>query len=151
MADVALEKVKELRNATSISYAECRKALEKAGGDLEKAKDILRKLGKEVARKKSSREAGEGIIEAYIHSTGKVGVLVELRSETDFVAHSEDFKNLAHEIAMQIASMDPESVEELLKQEYIKDNSKSVRDLVEEVIARLGENIVVQQFTRFTI
>ncbi|MCP6726731.1 MAG: translation elongation factor Ts [Patescibacteria group bacterium] len=149
MAD--LDKVKELREATSISYAECAKALKEAGGDIEKAKEVLRKLGKKVARKKSSRVAGDGIVEAYIHSTGKVGVLLELRSETDFVARAKDFKYLAHEIAMQIASMDPEDVKELMAQDYIKDTSKKMKDLVDEAVAKLGENIVVQQFTRFEI
>lgn len=149
MAD--LDKVKELRAATSISYAECAKALKEADGDIEKAKDVLRKLGKEVARKKSSRIAGDGIIEAYIHSTGKVGVLLEVRSETDFVARSEEFKSFVHEVALQIASMDPEDVEELMAQDYIKDNSKKMKDLLEGLMVKLGEKIVVQQFTRFEI
>ena len=149
MAD--LDKVKELREATSISYAECAKALDEAKGDIEKAKEVLRKLGKEVARKKSSRVAGDGIIEAYVHTTGKVGVLLEIRSETDFVAMSEDFKSLAHEIALQIASMDPEDVKELLAQDYIKEPKKKISDLVEQTVAKLGENIVIQKFTRFEI
>jgi elongation factor Ts len=145
----ALDQLKELREQTGISYSECQKALKEANGDLDKAKDILRRLGKEVADKKQSRHAGEGRIEAYVHATGTVGVLVDVRCETDFVAKSDDFKQLTHELALQIASMNPDGVEDLLEQQYIKDTSLSIQDVVREAVAKLGENIVVERFERF--
>lgn len=148
---VSIEQVKELREITGISVSECKKALEASGGSIEKAKAWLRERGKEIANKKSSREVGEGRVEAYVHQTGKVGVLLDLRCETDFVAKADSFKNLAHELAMQAASMKPESVDELLEQPYIKDSSRKVKDLIVEAVAQLGENIRVERFTRFEI
>jgi len=104
---ISIDQIKQLRQETGISISECKKALEKSNGDIEKAKIMLREWGKELADKKSAREAGEGIIDAYIHPNKKVGVLLDLRCESDFVARSEDFQNLAHEICLQIAAMKP--------------------------------------------
>ncbi|MDP3900764.1 MAG: translation elongation factor Ts [bacterium] len=148
---VSIEQVKELREITGISVSECKKALEESGGDIGKAKAWLRERGKEIANKKSSREAGEGRVEGYVHQTGKVGVLLDLRCETDFVAKADTFRTLAHEVAMQIASMKPESIEELMEQSYIKDSSRTVKDLITEAVAQLGENIKVERFSRFEI
>ena len=107
-----IEKIKELRQITGVSLSLCKKAVEEAQGDLEKAKELLRKWGEDLASKKSSRETGEGIIDAYIHSNKKIGVLIELRCETDFVARNEEFQKLAHDLAMHIAAMGPKYVKE---------------------------------------
>lgn len=148
---ISINKIKQLREETGISISECKKAMEEAGGDIGKAKSLLREWGKEVAEKKQAREVGEGLVECYVHTTGKIGVLVDVRCETDFVARSADFKSLCHELALQVASMEAEDVSELLKQPYIRDVGKTVKDLVSEQIAKLGENIVVKRFTRFEI
>ncbi|MBI4138271.1 MAG: translation elongation factor Ts [Candidatus Wildermuthbacteria bacterium] len=145
-----LDDLKALREETGMSVMDCKKALAE-GGTMEKARELLRARGAVIAGKKHDRETGEGIIEAYIHTTGKTGVLLDMRSETDFVAKSADFKTLAHEIALQIASMNPETVEELLSQDCARDPAKKVRNLLEEYIAKLGENIVVKNFTRYHI
>jgi elongation factor Ts len=119
-----MEKVKELKEATGAGFAECRKALAEANGDIEKAIEILKKRGLTKAEKKLSREAKEGIVEAYIHIGGRIGVLVEINCETDFVARNEEFKKFAHEIAMQIAAMSPRWIkredipEEIVKKEF---------------------------------
>lgn len=148
---VDIEKVKQLRELTSLSVIECKKALEEAGGDLTEAQEILRKAGVELAEKKSERVAGDGIVYSYIHNTGKIGVLLELSSETDFVARNEDFKKLAHEIALQIASLSPESIEELMGMENIKDSSKTIQDLVTAAVSKLGENINIRRFVRYQV
>jgi len=146
-----IDQIKELREATGISISECKKALEQAAGDMEKAKVFLREWGREVAEKKKERAVGQGLIVSYVHGNGKVGSLVAVKCETDFVARSEDFKNLCHELALQVASLEAESVEDFLAQQYIRDSSKTIKDLIGEYIARLGENIAVEKFTRFQI
>lgn len=156
--------LKQLREETGVSISECKKALEKSKGDLDKAKETLRKWGRELAGKKSDREVSEGIIESYIHPNKKVGVLLEMRCESDFVAKSDDFKKLAHELCLQIAAMNPLYLEEkdvpkkekkegiaLMSQPWIRDETKSVKDLIQEYIAKLGENIVVEKFVRYEI
>ncbi len=144
---ISVDDIKKLREQTGAGIADCREALSELGGNIEKAKQWLRKKGLDKASTKSNREVKTGIVETYSHG-GKVGVLLELLCETDFVAKTEEFKNLAHEIALQVASMDPSSVEELLAQEYIRDNSQTVNDLVKGVIGKLGENIQVGRFER---
>ncbi|MBI1971580.1 MAG: translation elongation factor Ts [Candidatus Wildermuthbacteria bacterium] len=151
MGKISIEQIRELREATGLSVVECKKALEETGGNIEKAKEHLSKLGKQIAEKKQAREVGEGFVEAYAHSTGKLGAIVDVRCETDFVARSQDFKNFCHEIALQVASMDPAGVEELLKQPYVRDPSHRVQDIVSDVIAKVGENIVIKRFSRFEI
>ena len=151
MASLDLQAIKKLRDATSASIADCRRALEEAKGDEKKALEWLKKRAGEIAAKKADRETGEGLIEAYIHGGGKVGVLVELLCETDFVAKTEEFKHLAKEIAMQIAAMNPENVETLLKQEYIRDGSQTIEHMVKEVIGKMGENITIKRFVRYAI
>lgn len=150
MANIDLEKLKKLREETSISVSECRQALEDANGDYNKALEILRSKAAEKAAKKADRETGEGIVETYVHGR-KIGVMVMILCETDFVAKTDEFKHLAHEIALQIASMNPETVEELLKQEFIKEPSKTIDQMVKEAIHKTGENIVVKQFVRYQI
>lgn len=148
---VDLELLKKLRNETQVSLADCRKALEESNNDYKKAQEWLKEHGIEKAAKKSDRETSQGLIESYIHQNGRVGALAEVLCETDFVARTDVFKNLVHEICMQVAAMNPKDVSSLLKQEYIRDNSKTIEDLVRETIAKLGENIVVKRFHRFEI
>jgi len=194
MAD--LERVKQLREETAVSLGECRKALDEAGGDIEKAKDILRKMGRSLAEKRLEKEAKSGIVYSYLHSNNKIGVMIELRCESDFVAKSEDFKTLAHELTLQIAAMKPrfislEDITEkdlakereiytaqleesgkpkemiskimegkiekykeensLMTQVWVKDNSKIIKDLFDEIVSKIGENIKVSKFTRYEI
>lgn len=148
---VSINKVKQLREKTGGRIIDCKEALEEAQGDIEKAQVILKKKGKEVVAQKKKRETGQGIIESYIHQDLKTGVLVELHCETDFVARSEEFKKLAHELCLQIASMDPSSPRKLLLQPWIKDESKTIKDLLDSHIAKLGENIEVKRFSRYQI
>ena len=151
MSKISIGQIQKLREETGISISECKKALEEAGGDVEKAKALLREWGKEVATKKQAREVLAGLVSSYVHGTGKIGSLVAVRCETDFVARSGDFKNLCHELALQVASLEAESVDDLLGQQYIKDPARTVKDVIEEYVAKLGENIVVEKFTRFSL
>jgi elongation factor Ts len=146
-----IEQLKKLRIETMAGIADCRIALDDAKGDYQKAKKLLMERGLEKASKKSDRKTSEGLIESYTHSTGKVGVLVELRSETDFVARNEEFKKLAHEIAMQVAAMDPKNVKTLLAQPNIRDASITIEKLIKQTIAKVGENITVARFIRFQL
>lgn len=147
---VTIDKIKKLREETGISIAECKKALVEAKGDLESAKKILKEKGKEFASKKGEREAGQGIIASYIHQNKKVGVLLDLRCETDFVARSQEFQNLAHELCLQIAAFDPKETP-LPEQSWIRDPDKTIKDLVEEYIAKTGENIIIKKFEKYQI
>jgi len=149
--NISTEQIKVLREKIGAGVLECRKAIVEAEGDEKKALQILQKKGLEVAEKKKERETKQGIIEAYTHCGGKVVGVVELLCETDFVARNEDFKSLVHELAMQVAAMAPKNVEELLKQEYIRDASKTVGDLVTELIAKIRENIKVNRIARFEL
>ena len=189
-----LDKVKELREKTNAGMMDCKTALTEAGGDLEKAVNILRKKGVSLASKKSSRAAKEGLISSYIHMNHKIGVLVEVNCETDFVARNDTFKNFVKELGMQIAAANPtyvtkDEVKEedlkkeediikeqnkskpeqaltkiiegklnsyyqdvcLLEQPYIKDPKTTIKDLLVEVIAKIGENIVIKRFTRYQL
>jgi len=193
---ISIELIKQLRQETDISLAACKKALEESNGDIEKAKEILKKKGQSVAAKKCDREVGAGAIDAYIHAGGQVGVLIEVLCETDFVARGDAFKELIHELLLQIASMSPKYVSEeevendilekekeiyreqlindnkpeeikeniikgklekfkkeccLLSQPWIKDNSMTIQDLINDYIAKLGENIRVKKFTRYEL
>ncbi len=143
--------IKKLRDQTQASIADCRKALEETSSDYKKALSWLKKYGIEKAEKKADRQTSQGLIESYIHQNGKVGVLVEILCETDFVARTDDFKRLAHEVAMQVAAMNPKDVDSLLKQEYIRDGSMTIEKLVKQTIGVLGENIVIKKIVRFEI
>lgn len=194
--EVTLDVIKELRQKTGAGVMDCKKALQEAGGDLEKAVDLLRKKGLQMAQKRSSKAAEEGRITAYVHGDGKIGVIVEVNCETDFVARTDLFKNFAFDMAMQVAAANPlfvsrddvpqELVERekkiyteqavqqgkpekvidrivegkiqkyfqevcLLEQKFIKDDKKTVRDVLNDLIASLGENIVIRRFCRFQL
>ena len=148
---ISAEQIKQLRQKTNISVMECKEALEKAEGNEEKALEILKKRGREKAIMKSQREVKQGLIEAYIHNNGKIGVILELNCETDFVAKNNQFKELAHDLTMHIAAMNPENTKELLSQLFIKDEQKTIEDLINEAIAKLGENIKIKKFVRLEI
>ncbi|MBI4084507.1 MAG: translation elongation factor Ts [Candidatus Levybacteria bacterium] len=151
MSNVNIDQLKKLRNETSASIADCREAFEDSGGDYKKALEWIKKNALSIAEKKADRATEQGIIASYIHQNGRVGVLVELLCETDFVARTDEFAKLARELAMQVAAMNPPDVETLLKQEYIRDASQTVQDLIKGVIGKLGENITVKRFQRFAI
>jgi elongation factor Ts len=164
--DVTAQQVKELRERTGAGIMDCRRALQETNGNMDRAAEVLREQGIARAEKKVGREARQGLIESYIHAGGRVGAMVELNCETDFVARNPQFKELAHEIAMQIAAMNPtrigdeptdgngappDSDSPLLDQAYIRDNSKTIRDLVKQGMASFGENIVVRRIMRFEL
>ncbi len=142
--------IQKLREETGAGVMECKRALEEANGDLNLAKNIIEKRGLAKADKKSDRATGAGLLEAYVHN-GRIGVLLELRSETDFVAHSEPVKALVHDLALHISATGPESVEDLLKQPYVKDESKTVEEVIKGVIAKVGENLKVARFARYQV
>jgi len=152
--------VKQLREKTNVSMMECKKALEEAKGDEALALNILRQKGKNIALKKAARETKQGLIESYIHSNNKVGVLLEINCETDFVARNQEFRGLAHDVALHIAGMDPQCIEprdvseeeiSLLTQPFVKNPDITVGDLIQEKIAKLGENIKVSRFIRYEL
>lgn len=145
MTDATL--VKALRDETGLSFDKIRKALDEAGGDREKALQILASQAGDMAAKKSDRVANEGAIASYIHTTGKVGSLVELVCETDFVARNEEFKTLARDLAMHVAAMRPADDAELLAQSFIKDPTLTIQDVINQAIAKLGENIRLAGFS----
>lgn len=150
MTKINIDQVKKLREETAASIADCRGALEESNGDFDKAKDWLKKRGAEIAEKKKERETSAGIVDSYVHN-GKVGVILTLLCETDFVARTSEFKNLAHEIALQISAMNPKDVKSLLNQEYIRDNAITIENLIKQVISKLGENIKVREFNRIEL
>jgi len=151
MTKIDPKDVQRLRSESGAGVMDSKRALEDAGGDYEKALGLLKQRGLESVAKKSGREAREGVIASYIHGTGRVGSLVELASETDFVSRGEEFQKLAREIAMQVAAMEPATIEELLEQPYIRDGSKKIKDLVTEVAATTKENVHVRRIQRFAL
>jgi elongation factor Ts len=170
---ISVDDIKELRELTSCGVIECKKALEESNGDINQAKEYLKKRGLELAAKKGSRSAKEGRIEAYIHQGGKIGVIVEVNCETDFVASNEDFVKFTKDLCMHIAALAPKYVSKddvpedvlkeqkdaaafikeacLLEQAFIKDSSKTIQELINGLIASIGENIFVSRFTRFKV
>ena len=142
--------IQKLRAATGAGVMECKKALRDAGGDFDAAVQLIQERGLIKAEKKADRATGAVFLESCIRN-GRVGVLLELRSETDFVAHSDPFKTLAHELVMQIAAMDPKNVEQLLLQPYIKDEQMTVDQLIKGVVAKVGENIKIERFCRYEL
>ncbi len=165
MPEITTEQIKYLRARTSAGVMDCKKALEETDGDAEKAESLLKEKGIASAAKKADRDTDQGLVDTYIHSGGRIGAMIEINCETDFVARTEDFASLAHDIAMQVAAMSPtllaiedvsndENVTEdqcLLSQPFIKDPSKTIQDLINETIGRLGENIKVRRFQRFSL
>jgi len=145
-----MEKIKNLRERTGAGVMVIKKALDETGGDEKKAEKILRERGVEIAAKKAERATNHGLIDTYVH-LGKIGVLVEVNCETDFVARNDKFKEFVHEIALQVAQSDAKNVEELLKEEYFKEPEKTVEDLLKEVIAKIGENIKIKRFVKYSL
>lgn len=163
---ISVEDVKELRELTGVGMLDCKKALEEAGGNLEKAVELLRQKGHAAAAKRAERATAEGMIACYIHHNNRYGSLVEVNCESDFVARTEDFRNLVQEIALHVAGANPVYVSEeemppdsdeaakdvvLLRQPFVKDESKTVQDLIAETISKTGENIRVRRFARFEL
>ena len=148
---IKIEDLKKIREITSASVDAIRQALEEADGKIERAMELLKKRGAAVAAKKSARETGEGIIASYVHANGKIGVVVKLLCETDFVARNEQFQKLGRELAMHIAAMNPASVSELMGQPYVRDQDMTVETLVKDYIAKVGENIRVGEFCRLEL
>ena len=164
--DITADMVKALREHTGAGIMDCKKALEEAEGDTGKAEEILKERGLASALRKVGRETREGLVEAYIHSGGRLGAVVEVNCETDFVARTEEFKELAHNLAMQVAAMSPLYLDQdeakgeehgppevvcLMDQPYIKDPSRTVREVAQEVMAKVGEYIKVRRFTRYAL
>ncbi len=164
MAEITTAMVKELREQTGAGIMDAKRALESTGGNMAKAAEILKEAGLARAAKKAERVAGQGLVDAYIHAGGRIGSMVEINCETDFVARTDDFKRLIHDVAMQVAATNPKAVgneeklseeladeEILLKQPFIKDPSITIEDLVKNSIAKLGENIIIRRFARFEL
>lgn len=166
--DISTEQVKKLREQSGAGIMDCRNALMSCKGDVDKALEILKAKGLLKAQKKAERATGSGLVEAYIHTAGRIGALVEVNCETDFVARTDEFKDLVHCLAMQVAAMNPTYIAEkeipkakvkkvvaneacLLLQPYIKDPTKTINDIITETIAKTGENIKVSRFIRYEL
>ena len=162
---VSIDDIKALRAATGAGVMDCRSALDTAQGDVEKAKAILREMGVATAAKRADRLTAQGVVEAYIHG-GRLGAMLELNCETDFVARTDLFRELAHDLALQVASMNPQVIDAaevpagangeaadlaLLSQTFIKDPAKTIQDVINEAIASTGEKIVVRRFSRYEL
>lgn len=163
---ISTDRIKELREQSGASIMACRNALIKAEEDMEKALQILKEQNIAIVEKKKERSTSQGLVEAYIHAGGRIGAMVELNCESDFVARTDEFKQLAHNLAMQVAAMPPVCVSQdtlpadceiplqeacLLSQPYIRDLTRTVQDLINETIAKVGENIRVNRFARFEL
>ncbi len=146
-----IDKIKQLRDDTGASIGDIRAALDESGGDPERARVVLAGKFGAIAEKKSSRETKAGVVDAYVHSNGRIGALIELHCETDFVARNPEFRQLAHDIAMHVAAMAPENIDVLGVQEFIRDPRKTVGDLVREAVGKFGENVKIGNFTRFEL
>ena len=145
---ISAKQIKSLRDRTGISITECKRALEVVKGDEDKAMDWLKAAGEQIAGKKASRTLGAGAVSAYVHSTGTLGALLELQSETDFVAKNKDFRLLADDLAMQVAAMGPQDVAELLAQPFVKNPNQTVADLIKGAIQKFGERIEIGAWHR---
>lgn len=148
---VAMADIKKLREETGAGVMDAKKALEESNGDYKKAAEWVRQKGLARAAKKQDRETKEGYVASYVHTTGKVAAMVEILCETDFVARNEDFRKMANDVAMQVASMNPDSVEELLKQEFIRDGGQTIDELVQGASGKIGEKFVVSRFIRYQV
>lgn len=147
---MAKEDLQKLREETGAGIMECRRAYVEAKGDHLEAVRIIRERGLDKAEKRSDRKTGAGLVHSYVHNE-RVGVIVELRSETDFVARSEPFRTLIHDLAMHIAAMAPQNVDELLAQPFVKDETRTIKDLIGELTGKVGEKIEIGQFYRIEI
>ena len=148
---ITTKEIKALREETGLSVMQCQKALEEAKGDKIKAIELLKKKGNEIARKKGDRTLGAGVVASYIHTGEKVGVMLELLCETDFVSKNPEFKSVARDIGMHIAAMKPSDTKELLEQPFIKDPSLKVSDLISNTVQKFGERTEVGRFVRFSL
>ena len=146
-----IKKLKQLREETEISFSLCKKALEEGKNNLDEAKKLLKKWGITKAKSKSNRSTKAGTIFSYVHHNKKVASLIQLACETDFVSGNKEFQLLGQELAMQVASIRAETNEELLNQEYIRDASKKISDLIKEAVLKFGENIKVVKFVRWSV
>ena len=164
MTTISADAIKELRERTSAGIMDCKNALQDANGNMDQAIALLRERGIATVAKKASRAANEGLIETYVHAGGRIGVIVELNCETDFVARTDDFKDLAHNIALQVAAMDPRAIDDeipldhldtsdgeprLLHQPFVKDSRQTIGNLLTDTVAKVGENIVIRRFVRY--
>ena len=164
--EITTEQIKILREESGAGIMDCRNALKETNGDKAKALEILQKQGLIKAQKSAGRVAKQGLVASYIHAGGRIGAIVEVNTETDFVARTAEFQELAHNVAMQVAAMAPEYLSKdscptgvendfqnvcLLLQPYIKDPTKTIKDLLSELIAKTGENIVISRFSRFEL
>ncbi len=164
--EISVTLIKDLREKTSAGVMECKQALQEAGGDPDRASEILRERGLAKAEEKMDRVASQGLVEAYVHSGGRIGAMVEVNCESDFVAHTDEFKVLAHDLALQVAAtnplyISPEEIPQgtkatpeevcLLAQPFIKDAGRRISDIIAEVSAKVGEKVVVGRFARFQI
>ncbi len=150
--NIKVEDIKKLREKTGAGIADSRRALEEAGGDIKKAEELVKSWGIEKAAEKSDRAVKAGLVDAYIHGgSSRIGAMVEVNCETDFVARTDEFRNLVREVAMQVSAMNPKDVEELMGQDYIRDSSKKIEQLVKETIAKVGENIQIRRFARYEL
>ncbi len=164
--EITTAMIKELRDQSGAGIMDCRGALVNTKGDMEKAQAILKEKGLLNAQAKSERTTGQGLVEAYIHTAGRIGAMIEINCETDFVARTDEFKELAHSLAMQVAALSPKYLSEeeipegadvepqeacLLLQPYIKDPTRTIKDIIVETIAKVGENIRVRRFSRYEL
>ncbi len=150
MSDVSIDDIRKLREITGVGMTDAKKALLEVGGDFDKALEEMKQKGLAKAGKRAEREARSGLIGSYVHD-GKIGVLVEVNCETDFVAKTDEFKDLVKDLCLHVAASDPSDVKELLEQEFVKDPSKSIDQYIKEHIAKLGENVVVARFSRIVL
>jgi elongation factor Ts len=148
---VPAEVVKALRDETGVSVMECKKALEEAGGDRNRALEILKSRAGAMVGKKSDRVLGAGAVGSYVHGTGEVGAMILLSCETDFVSKNEEFRTLARDLAMQVAALRPESIEVLMEEPFIKDSSKTIADLISAATQKFGERIEISEMTCFSV
>lgn len=148
--EISAKDVKRLRDQTGAGMMDAKVALAETKGDVKKAIDLLKKKGQAKAQKKSDRAAGSGIIDTYVHD-GRIGVLLEVNCETDFVARNEDFRKFVHDLALHIAAIAPQDVNELLSQPFLRDPNIKVQELVNQKIAIIGENIQIRRFTRYVL
>lgn len=151
MANFTAQDVKKLRELTGAGMMDCKKALDEAKGDFKKAQEIVKERGLAKAEKKSDRETSEGYIASYVHATNKVASMVEILCETDFVARNQEFQEMAKDIAMHITAMNPENVDELLQQEFVRDPGITIGYMVKELSGKIGEKFVINRFARFQV
>ena len=146
-----MDLIKQLREQTGAGVMDAKKALEESNGDMAKAAEWVRQRGLAKAEKKADREAKEGVIATYVHQTNKLAAMVEFSCETDFVARNDEFKKLGQEIAMQVASMAPEDVADLLQQDYIRQPGRTIEELVKELSGKIGEKMEIKRFVRYSL